>query len=480
MKHIIIILHLLMLAYCGFAQSSFSINSSKRNNVWVFGKNAGLDFSTGDPVPIKTKFQQMEGCASVCDGNGHLLFYTNGTNVYNRNFQRMPNGLSISDYFTNSTGQATIILPVIGSDIRYYVFSLEELSFSNPFTCRLSCRVVNMALDGGYGDVEASPVLFSADSLSEKMIAIPGVNHNIWLLVHRKNIGEFLAYEVTSSGISNVPFVSVAGNQFSNNYALGLMKVSSDGEKIVCQNSYIYPLTKGGTTEIFRFNRSSGMVFDAVVIDSTISAPYGAEFSPDNSKLYTSVQISNDSANIYQFDVSLMNVPAIKASKTLVKSNYGIASDLKTGPNGKIYFVGQDDSVSTPSPLYFRWLDCISSPNLPGTSCNYVAHSVRCVDSTGMLFGLPNTFVTVDTTATGLTDLQGTSKFMLHPNPATTELTVSGERKITELTILTITGEEIVHSLCSARIVNVNISSLPANIYFVRINGTEIRRFIKM
>ncbi len=55
---------------------------------WFFGENVGLRF---DPItgltsgiagsPIDTN----EGCASISDSDGNLLFYTDGTTVWNRN-----------------------------------------------------------------------------------------------------------------------------------------------------------------------------------------------------------------------------------------------------------------------------------------------------------------------------------------------------------------------------------------------------------
>ncbi len=64
----------------------------QQENIWAFGQYAGLDFNSGTPMPIKTAINRWEGCASVCDKNGQLLFYTEGDTIWNRNHLIMPDG----------------------------------------------------------------------------------------------------------------------------------------------------------------------------------------------------------------------------------------------------------------------------------------------------------------------------------------------------------------------------------------------------
>ncbi len=43
------------------------------------------------------------------------------------------------------------------------------------------------------------------------MIAIPGDNCDIWLLLHKYPEAEFISYHITAAGIDAVPVVSVSG-----------------------------------------------------------------------------------------------------------------------------------------------------------------------------------------------------------------------------------------------------------------------------
>ena len=79
--------------FFGFGNSVFA---QKENYVWAMGEGAGLDFNSGTVVPISTGILAEEGCSSICDPSGNLLFYTNGREVWNRNHNQMPNGDSLA------------------------------------------------------------------------------------------------------------------------------------------------------------------------------------------------------------------------------------------------------------------------------------------------------------------------------------------------------------------------------------------------
>ena len=93
-------------------------------NQWYFGINAGVDFSTG--IPIVTTDGQItgwEGCATVGDINGNLLFYTDGQGIYNANHQIMQNGSGMMGNY--SATQSSIIVPYPNNDSLFYVFTVD-------------------------------------------------------------------------------------------------------------------------------------------------------------------------------------------------------------------------------------------------------------------------------------------------------------------------------------------------------------------
>ena len=59
---------------------SFTIVCQENNsNIWYFGEYAGVDFNHGLTSTLTTgKLNTWEGCASICNELGELLFYTDG------------------------------------------------------------------------------------------------------------------------------------------------------------------------------------------------------------------------------------------------------------------------------------------------------------------------------------------------------------------------------------------------------------------
>lgn len=93
--------------------AALTAHAQKEANVWYFGHNAGIDFSSGSPkILTDGQIYTDEGVASVCDTSGKLLFYTDGSNIWNAKHQVMPNGSGLLGNFSSS--QSAIIIPKIG------------------------------------------------------------------------------------------------------------------------------------------------------------------------------------------------------------------------------------------------------------------------------------------------------------------------------------------------------------------------------
>ncbi len=67
----------------------------------------------------------------------------------------------------------------------------------------------------------------------------------------------------------------------------------------------------------------------------------------------------------------------------------------------------------------------------------------------------------------------------VYPNPAQDELTISCVNKITSVTITDLMGKTVSDHCFSSSLVQVAVSELTPGIYFVKINGTQVRKFIK-
>src|SRR5690606_24228892 len=90
---------------------------------------------------------QIEGCATIADSSGNLLFYTDGIDVYNANHTLMPNGTGLNG--NPSSSQSAIIVPKPASENLFYIFTVDAEGGPNG----LSYTLIDMNLEGGLGDV---------------------------------------------------------------------------------------------------------------------------------------------------------------------------------------------------------------------------------------------------------------------------------------------------------------------------------------
>jgi hypothetical protein len=364
--------------------------AQNENDVWVFGYNVGIDFSSGAPVAITPSIMTNEGVCAISDADGNLMFYSNGNNIWNADYDIMPSGASLLPTDPSSSSQAAVIVPMPGNEDRYYVFSLEIVEFTGiTAPGRLYYSVVDMTLDGGLGDVVPGMSGILVDSaLDEKMITIQGECNNVWLIVHSRLANEYFSYEITEDGVSSTPVVSVIGDgTMDMSYGKGVIKASHDRTKIASANNYYNhptsPFTKGPSMlEYYDFDPVTGQISGRYVLVGPTSPYYDAHvfygvcFSPNDSLLYATTQ----QGGLLQFNLAAGDMDAIVGSAiNLNGSSSPQYGDLQTAPNGKIY-------ISQPISSY---LHTIENPNLVGTSCGYSPLSFPLM-GTYAYFGLQN------------------------------------------------------------------------------------------
>uniref|UniRef100_A0A2B4RJ23 DNA topoisomerase 2 n=1 Tax=Stylophora pistillata TaxID=50429 RepID=A0A2B4RJ23_STYPI len=120
--------------------------AQKQNYYWYFGNGAGLNFNTNPPTAVTDgKVRTFEGSATISDENGDLLFYTDGTTVWDKNHTVMPNGTGLRG--SSSSTQSGVLVPMPGDANKYYVFTV---GFMDPVFCY---SIVDLSLRGGLGDV---------------------------------------------------------------------------------------------------------------------------------------------------------------------------------------------------------------------------------------------------------------------------------------------------------------------------------------
>lgn len=331
---------------------------------WYFGEHAGLSFNSGTPVALSGgQLVTQEGCASISDANGNLLFYTNGVSVWNKNHQQTPNGFGLLG--DDSSTQSAVIVSKPGSSGHYYIFTVD-LGWTG-----LAYSEFDMALAGGLGDVVAGQKnIILIGNTTEKLTAVGNAAGNgYWIMVHQGNSNRFMAFSVTAGGVNSTPVDSYIGTNCGG-ALIGYMKIASTGKKLALA---VMDMSIG---EVFDFDPATGKVTNPLTLPD-ISTSYGVEFSPDAKKLYIA---SLCPGVIYQYDLSAGSSTAILNSKKAVGTqNVSCGGALQLAPDGKIYACRYQENN----------LSVIHKPNEAGMACNFQDIAVTLKAGTFSRIGLP-------------------------------------------------------------------------------------------
>ena len=332
-------------------------NTGKEGNIWYFGEYAGIDFNSGAPVALTDgQVNTLEGCASIADANGDLLFYTDGMTVYNKNHIIMSNGSGLLG--NNSSTQSAIIVKKPGSSTLYSIFTVDSDWSGNYYGTRFS--EVDISLNGGLGEVLSATknTLLVAPS-AEKICAITHHNEiDIWIITHPSGSSHYYSYLLTSSGLNMTPIISSTGAyivSYDGNNQMGYLRGSPNGE-LIANGSY-----NSNLVQVFDFNNTTGILSNPIDLTGFAPDSYGIEFSPNSELLYVS---DIGSGSLYQFDLLAGTATDINNSKV----HLGYCSSpgaLQLAPDGKIYI----------AQIYANSLGTIDFPDVFGSGCSFNSNS---------------------------------------------------------------------------------------------------------
>ncbi|MBL4651361.1 MAG: gliding motility-associated C-terminal domain-containing protein [Flavobacteriales bacterium] len=348
-----------------------SLKAQRQNNIWYFGNGAGLDFNTGKPVALKNgELFTEEGCATISDQSGKLLFYTNGVKIWDADHKVMNGNHPLSGDI--STTQSVLIVPSPSEKNIYYIFTADEKAGSKG----LSYSIVDMTKRAGKGGlIKGSKFLYGP--ISEKLTLTPHINgKDYWIIVHQWNSNTFASFLVTEKGVSKTPVLSKVGKKHTGygskvkSESIGQMKISPNGKILASVMCYI----PNNPIEFFDFNNATGEITNQREIPTSGYA-YGVEFSPDNSKLY--VSFLKGAVGIIQYDLNSTNI---------FESGYILSKSTKTSVFGGIQ-LGPDNNIFIAKTGHS--LDVITNPNAKQTNCGYRVGGINLGDRY-CVYGLPS------------------------------------------------------------------------------------------
>lgn len=360
--------NIIILCFTIFSLQSFAQGPA---NIWYFGTNAGLDFSSGSPVVLSdSEMATLEGCATISNNAGNLLFYTDGLTVYNRNHQVMQNGTGLGGDFSSS--QSALIVPKPGTTNSYYIFTVDADAGPNG----LQYSEVNMSLDGGMGAVTSVKNVMLITPTTEQLVATKKNGEDAyWVVSHKYESNEYIAYEVTTQGVSHNPVVSAIGSAIDYSNNIGQTKFSHQRDRLAS--------ARKDEVQVFDFNNSTGELSNLISLNFNENF-YGLEFSPSGRLLYASHFDSGlfFGGGVRQFNLYSNDEEEITyTSINLTLDQNALFGALQLAPDGKIYVARVDDVK----------LDIIENPDAEGEDCNYNQDGIY-LDGNISIFGLP-TFI---------------------------------------------------------------------------------------
>jgi gliding motility-associated-like protein len=336
---------------------------------WYFGNHAGLHFTSGGPVVLNDgQMTTSEGCTTISDPQGNLLFYSDGITVWDKNHQVMPNGTGLLG--NPSSTHSGMAVPRPGSTTEFYLFTADASGSGGQ---GMHYTKIDMTLNSGDGDVVTSEKnVFLADSTCEKIAGVKKSN-GYWVLTHTQYTDDFYAFSVTASGVNLTPVITNTGVNIGYGFGFGI-KPSTQGDQVICTHHSM------DSAYLYDFDLNSGMVTNTIGIGASVSGTllYGVEFSPSGDLLYMQPY---SAGTVFQYDLTQGTSAAISASEITLGSGSG-GGMLQLGPDGKMYCA----RVGQPK------LSVVHFPDVLGTGASWEDTSIVLLTGSNSNYGLP-TFV---------------------------------------------------------------------------------------
>lgn len=364
--------------------------SQHQNDNWYFGVGMGLNFDGSNPTPLTNGSTNnlTKKTASISDENGNLLFYTDGTNIWNRQHQIMQNSSHIlSGEFANP-----LIIPFPLNPYKYYIFfnRLIDNYVSAPIYYSDSITYSIISFENNYdGEVITNDIVltdgyeFESNVFNLKPITYVSTIHNdgisYWIIVFPGSSTSshlIKAFKLDENGFSE-PFITNL-NQIQSTYtSLVDIVINKNGNKIALATQYHTLCCFDSTIEILNFNNSTGEITrDNSFWLNSENMYLGIEFSPNSNFLYI---LHKNGIRNYTFDqYNLSNSQRTNLGTFSLTDTYVYDANFRRAKDDKIYipskfiFNPSDPDHSGDS----RKLSVINNPNTPGFACNLVPNQI--------------------------------------------------------------------------------------------------------
>ncbi|OZI08473.1 hypothetical protein BWI93_08725 [Siphonobacter sp. BAB-5385] len=490
MKRLVFILSCFLLFYPVFAQ--------QETTHWYYGRNVGLSFRNFPPTPLFDGASSSPEAIAVTSHrqSGDLLFYSDGVTVWNRQHQVMPHGKDLLGFQTSTQG--ALIVPSVTDEQVYYLFTLTCPRYDIYKTPGLYYSLVDMRLDGGKGDVLATTKNIQLlPQVTEKLTAVRHTNgRDYWVITHGYDNDLFYVFLLNDQGIS-APQTFQMGTIHNDmtpqlTEAAGYLKASPNGKMLACA---VYNELESRPFELYDFDANTGKISNYRSLGSFFDQ-YGVSFSPDNSKLYLTVnsqRVPATTETLVQFDLSVVladgTFPSTYLSYPVVIGQNPVAGEENPNQERPIGLtwalqLGLDGKLYTSSPYV------INRPNEKAEACQIstLEPQLRDRPNRGFQYGLPNF---LQESFANLPAIDGLGEnctieqvFRIGPNPSAGPVIIEMQERCRNpygLKVYTVLGQVVYHQMnVTALSHELVLTSLPAGLYLVEIQYNQQRKIYKL
>jgi hypothetical protein len=145
------------------------INAQNEAANWVMWPSK-FNFNTVPPSSSNQLNDTIIQSSSISDKNGNLLLYTNGFNVWNKNFQKIEgSGNILNNYAVATSGYNGIPCVIVQSpkdSNQFYVFGSDFNAYKQNSKPIISYAIVDLNLNDGLGKVISKQLLLGTKALT--------------------------------------------------------------------------------------------------------------------------------------------------------------------------------------------------------------------------------------------------------------------------------------------------------------------------
>ena len=468
----------------------------KEMNTWILGAGklsptddtvanqilcaSTLNFNSTQPILGKTcKFLPSWGNhVSICDKTGQLLFYSNGSKIFNYRHLLIENADSLNEGIDQDKigyyYRTIVVIPNPYNNSQYYFISqfFPSTVFSdNRYLTAVQYSIIDMSLNNGLGKIILREKKICTGSFAQGVFACKKANGKDWWLLVRDidNSNGFNLISIDEKGINLVNEKQYIGYKLFSGDESDSVEIRTWGNFSHDGKRFSFGSYKG--LEIFDFNRCTGTLSNARNIPAPFNdTVYGKEnaeviFSPNNQYLY-----SIYSNRIYQYDVT---IPDFRVSQTRVATYDGFIDkiNLIDGFNTNFFSacLASDGKIYIGNGTGARYLHIIQNPNGKGVLCNLQQHQFKLSGMNFVVPSFPNYSLLKDSSSctSELTEVDD-MEIEVYPNPVKEYLSIEVSEQ-SKIIIYDILGRILIEQNISKGISKIDLTAFQSGFVYVKV-----------